>query len=616
MESAIALPELPLKKNPRPGQRKAIELIAGSEQLNIKLPTGYGKTFTACACYAVKQRQGINRVLFVFPTVSQLEQFKQDGPNDLREAGVLGPKHVIDVRHLGRNSLDWHHEDKASVYAITIQSLSQAVGDLLVNELFATGNWMVIVDEYHHYGQEKVWGRAVSQLEHKALLAMSATPYRPDDDSAFGYPDVDIKYRQAASEKAVKPLKGHSYTYRLSAVNQATGEIQEYTTDELILEAGGDSQDAIEKLEITKNMRWQSSFISPLIEIPIKRLMEDRVRTGIRLQAIVTALTCSHAKMVCEQVRNMFDHLEVDWVGTGPYGRTDEENAAILKRFCPAKGKDGKRRPEIDVLIHVGMAGEGLDSVNVTEVIFLNRASFVNTIIQIIGRAARVLCGPDGNPLTGHINFDSSSDFAKGGYIGGAIMDAIDGDPPEESDEDGPVCGDGTGDKKPREPKDIQDLLFEVIDLELEKIDSGSEEVVLMHETMRLLGGEFAILAERMSMDANHPGWVTVIEVATRKRDEEMKALHVSDRISNMSRRLDDMVRLCTGEVCKRWPNIETKKAQGSAGEVIKRINKRKKWELGSSVQNDIEILSRHLNWIDGLLRTVKEKGVPQWLLS
>lgn len=77
----------------------------------------------------------------------------------------------------------------------------------------------------------------------------------------------------------------------------------------------------------------------------------------------------------------MFPELSVEWVGTGSNGRSDKDNRDILRRFCPPK-VDGKRRKQdidLDVLVHVGMAGEGLDTVFVSEVIHLNPANRNNS---------------------------------------------------------------------------------------------------------------------------------------------------------------------------------------------------------------------------------------------
>ena len=43
------------------------------------------------------------------------------------------------------------------------------------------------------------------------VLAMSATPYRKDQDEAFGKPDIEVSYREAAVKEGVlKRLECHS----------------------------------------------------------------------------------------------------------------------------------------------------------------------------------------------------------------------------------------------------------------------------------------------------------------------------------------------------------------------------------------------------------------------
>jgi superfamily II DNA or RNA helicase len=619
MEPSASMPEMSFRKNPRPGQQKAIEMMAQTDRLNVKLPTGYGKTFTACACYAVKQRQGINRVLFVFPTVSQLNQFVQDGPNDLKDADVIGPRVVIDIGLLGFESIRQHRENKASVFAITIQSLAMPTGAANVKRLLESGNWMVVVDEYHHYGVDKAWGRTVLSLNYKALLAMSATPYRPDDDGAFGMPDVEIEYKRASEELAVKRLRGHSYSYTLKAVNNKTGEIHEYTTEELIHEAGGDSPEAIEKLEITKDMRWSPSYISPLVRVPIERLMADRNRTSLRLQAIVTAMTCSHAEAVCQQIRSMYDELAVDWVGGGPNGRPDEENAEILAKFCPPKNELGIRRPTLDVLVHVGMAGEGLDAVNTTEAIFLCRASFSNRIIQIIGRLARILHG-ENSWVVGNVNFDSSSYFARNGYTGFNLMNSLDGNPPDPSDEDAeeeiqcsPPARQGDedgGDWIPVKP----DAVLELIELELERIDSGTEELEPYIAAMEKAGGAFAILADEMRNDPASAAWGTLREVVKRDREEELRSIYIGDRVKELKRQIDEKVSHCAREILKRRGTYAKRLTAADIKTIINTVKKR---EVGTSVSDhNVESLERHMAFLQNLERTIATQGVPSWVLS
>ena len=481
MQPTSTLQTLSLRKNLtlRPGQKQVIEKVeAGEKSLNVKLPTGYGKTLVATVSYSVLKKQNkANRLLMVFPTDAQLTQFVQDGPEDLKASDVDGTLSVIDLRYFGLQAIKKHRAGTHQVFAITVQSLIQRAGMSLVSDMLDIGNWFVVVDEYHHYGINGAWGQAVTALPYTNLLAMSATPYRPDDDSAFGAPGVVVEYKDAAKELAVKPLEGHSYVYRIDAIDP-DGDVISYTTSELQKEAGG-SGDAIEKMKINRKMRWSPRYVSPLVTFPIERMLRERIISGHRLQAIVGAMCVSHAELVCGQVASLFPELSVDWVGTGIDGRSQEQNKSIIKKFCPPKDHNGKRNPTLDILVHVGMAGEGLDSMNVSEVIHLNKASKNNSNDQENGRAARYLPG-----VTGNINYDSSSDYAA--FVGPAIMDAMDSDVPPAADDDP---------NEPQPEKDLPELPEEpniqILKLELEEIDSGSEEVVRMKKVLVKLIGSY-----------------------------------------------------------------------------------------------------------------------------
>ena len=582
--------------------------MAETDRLNIKLPTGYGKTFTACACYAVKQRQGINRVLFVFPTISQLEQFKQDGANDLLDACVEGSRKIIDVGHLGVNAIKFHRKNEAHVFAVTVQSLSMSATQAVVRDLFSSGNWMVIVDEYHHYGAEKVWGKTILSLNFKSLLAMSATPNRPGDDSAFGPPDYGIPYREAVDQGALKPLRGHSYNYVVDAVVEG-GELLQFSTDDLIREAGGDAPEAIEKLRVSRSMRWSPKYISPLVYHPLDRMISERVRTGHKLQAIVGAMCCSHARMVCEQIRAMYDELVVDWVGTGPEGRRSDENAGILAKFCPPKDEFGNRNPGIDVLVHVGMAGEGLDSIHVTEVIHLNKASINNSNLQENGRAARMLRDPSGKPITGNINFDSSSEFAAKRYVGSAIMDAMDDAEPSEqvdAEESESKSSESEISRLPDEPQ------THILDMWLENIDSGDPGVRLMARLMEKNGTPMNF--EAMYDDPEHEDWDKAIKAYKIMRMKEAEHFNESSRVMQIQDAVNKALSVVASLVIRLTSTPGSRREKSIAGDIKKRINSRKKLECGK-VTEDVETLNRHYSWLKRLETELVEGGVPQWLL-
>jgi superfamily II DNA or RNA helicase len=611
MESASHLLPMPFQKTLRSGQSEVVasSLRPGVSAINAQLPTGYGKTFTACCVYAALQQIGrVNRLLYIVPTTAQLSQFVTDGAGDLVDAGVSGPLGVVDVTYVGAIALKHHRQDKAQVFATTIQALASGRAWETIVQLMETGRWMVVIDEYHHYGIDKHWGRQVSKLNYVFRLALSATPYRPDDDGAFGPPDVKVEYLRAVEEKAVKPLRLHSYVYRVDLI-EADGGVVSYTTEQLAAEAGSDSPEAIDKMVLDRKMRWSPKYVSPLVDRPIARMQRERIRTGYPFQVLVGAMSCAHAELVCGQLRAMFPELRIDWVGTGANGRSDKDNAKIIAQFCPPK-RNGKRRAEdvkLDVLVHVGMAGEGLDSIYVSEVVHLNRASINNSNNQENGRAARYL--PD---VIGYINVDSSSPYAP--YIGESVMKLM----------DDPLAEPGNEEDAERDPEldpdqwpDIPDEpTIQIIDMECIRVDDG--EVMRFGQEMLRSGGaselDIAAVFENPS-HPNHDRWLRIAEHGYREmRKREAEQFNAMAEVAQWEEAVKSYVSTLTGQIVKRVQATGVRIEKSFVGDLKKRINTQKARALGP-LERDLDVLKRHWHWLKNLEADLRKGEAPTWLL-
>jgi len=304
---------------------------------------------------------------------------------------------------------------------------------------------------------------------------------------------------------------------------------------------------------------------------------------------------------VYEQVRATFPHLSVEWVGTGVNGRPAEENTKAISGFAPGDGSD----PTIDVLVHVGMAGEGLDTVNVSEVIHLNAAGVNNSNNQENGRAARYLPG-----VLGHINFDGCSGYAKDGYTGHAIMYAMDCLPastePEDPNElDEPPNRDDWLDL-PDEPE------IRIHALECIKIDSGDETVQMMIE--------FAIKDEKVPFtkeDFENPesdatGYM--INAVKEMRKREAEALDEKSIVVQWSNAVDSAVSVITGNVIRLAAKNGLRVEKSMAGDLRRRINTTKKKQCGP-VEKDVEVLKSHYKWLKEVEENIKRtKEIPSWL--
>jgi hypothetical protein len=322
----------------------------------------------------------------------------------------------------------------------------------------------------------------------------------------------------------------------------------------------------------------------------------ERLATGYKLQTLIGAFCCSHAQMVCEQVQAMFPELRVDWVGTGTNGRSEAENRAIINRFCPPK-RDGKRRQEdikLDVLVHVGMAGEGLDTLYVSEVIHLNPANKNNSNDQENGRGARYL--PD---VTAYINVESGSDYARD-YLGSRIelaFDAMPGEVPEDDDEEETI-------NPP--PQDIPELpdepSIQIVDCECIEINTG--EVERMAAAISEVSG--VALDDPKLQDK-------AMELYKRMKREEAERFNDRACVEQWRDAVEQALSVVARRAAALMTAPNTRMDRSLLGDLRKRINTRKKRMLGA-VDRDVQLLRQHYDWLKKLETELLAGGIPGWL--
>jgi hypothetical protein len=293
----------------------------------------------------------------------------------------------------------------------------------------------------------------------------------------------------------------------------------------------------------------------------------------------------------------MFPELTVDWVGTGTNGRSDAENRRVLSQFCPPK-RDGKRHEsdiKLDVLVHVGMAGEGLDTVYVSEVIHLNPANRNNSNDQENGRAGRHLPG-----VTGYINCETGTDYARD-YLGRLIELAFD-TPPGERPE-----------PETQEPKDLEENRLEVpllpeeptiqiVDCELIEINTG--EVARMAQALSEVSGQ-----PLDSPDVQEKA----LELYRRMRRQEAERFNDRAVVEQWCEAVSGALSVVTRRTAQLMTTPGVRIDKGLIGDIKKRINSRKKRVLGA-VDRDVENLRRHYGWLKNLENQLIQEGLPSWL--
>ena len=367
-----------LKKRYRAGQLelfKHLDKYKDLDGLNIKWPGGYGKSAGIAIAFRKMIEEGrCSHLLLVVANNAQKRQMVKEFNSDLKNFAFIDGKRV---KAFSQESRIMREIKKKELFVIvaTIHQISSdrrgKKGNIL--SMLQLGDFMLAADEYHHYADDMDWGESLRDVKDrcKFSLATSATPDRDGNATIFGSPDLIVTYSEAVAQGAVKDIMVENYEYSVDVVD-SMNNVSSYTTTDLREKVGAAQ---FNNFEHKKGLRYQSDYILPIIQKPLERLGMTREKYGnLPLQCLIRSMSVAHAEFICKQIKDTFTGYSVDWVGTknelNNTGRSKEENDAICEKFRPDKDEDGFRpHPTLDILVQVGIAGEGFDSVLVSEII-------------------------------------------------------------------------------------------------------------------------------------------------------------------------------------------------------------------------------------------------------
>lgn len=630
MQSANSLPKLSCEENLRTEQAQAARLAcAAGRQFNVKLPTGGGKTRLAAAVYLEKRRRNeVDRLLYIVPRITQLEQFRLDAPHEFAVCGMKQMPNIINISVFRGEALNLHITNRAEIFVITIQSIvneGQSVAQYL-SEIMKTGKWMIAVDEYHHYGSDetdesvdpKKWSEAVDRLPHEFILFMSATPKK---NSWFGQPDYSVTYRAMASAGHLKRTQLHVYNYRLDFI--VDGELVSFMLDDFYREVGSMEPGKIDEYLAEREMRFSTKYISGLLETPIARmnniwLMSNASGTPMRPQMIIAAMSVEHAKSVCQMLRNLpiCDNLRIDWVGTGPLGRRQHENDEVMNQFCPPKDAKGNRpEPKLDILVQVDYAGEGVDSKNVCEVVILRRAKMSARLLQLIGRSSRVH-GKFKDAIA-TVNVDTLSPLRlwkepmEQAYEFEKAYDIeLNGEPT--------VDASATGDEDdiPTTPI-LPDINSNLYDVELMEIDDGTvqEGKRVIRSALESAGYTKVHGKDMSTPEAEDEIQRMAIDMIRRERREANERVDLQTRTERAKEHYERGLSSFVHFLSERMVARGVSKDKGLMGDIKMRANTEMKRRFGP-IRMDIDTLTMRYNWMRDVEIGIEATGkLPLWLL-
>ena len=98
---------------------------------------------------------------------AQREQFYEDAASDMADCGIAGWAKPFKVGFSTIQAIEAHRNNTHHISLFfTIQSIIQSGQSAMeaVQKITQTGRWMLVIDEYHHYGLDKSWSKAVAEL--------------------------------------------------------------------------------------------------------------------------------------------------------------------------------------------------------------------------------------------------------------------------------------------------------------------------------------------------------------------------------------------------------------------------------------------------------------------
>ncbi|WMJ74100.1 DEAD/DEAH box helicase family protein [Cytophagaceae bacterium ABcell3] len=340
----------------------------------LVMPTGSGKTFTMVKWLFdqfLKEKHTTARVLWLSHRTELLEQATRE-----IESVKWNSEIKVEVNPVFHNHYFGEEYFNKGFIICSCHKASGKYFDILKALKFD----LIIVDESHRAsGETEMYGTILRKLEYKALIGLSATPYR---GGGVEQETLATHFHLDKSQKNIQPSVVASVT--LEDVKKENPKIfsePEFvyvdTQAETIL--GEDFSDYLDKL---KSRQERNSFI---LESYINLKKEKNFRS-----ALFFCIDCEHANQIAEMLNECGQKAQVFHMGKiTREGCQPDVTGDSISDFDRFRIIQDFRTGKIECLVTVGLLTEGFDVPNI-DAIFLTRPTFSTVLMtQMIGRGLR-----------------------------------------------------------------------------------------------------------------------------------------------------------------------------------------------------------------------------------
>jgi superfamily II DNA or RNA helicase len=377
----------------------------------VQIPTGCGKSGILCvAPFGIAQ----GRVLVIAPNLTIKNGLERElsGAFYLRR-GVF--ESVTQLPHLVVLGPHANRDDclRAEIVLANVQQI-QSWLTLFPSHFFD----MVIVDEGHHTPAES-WQRVNEAFPRAKKLYLTATPFRSDGRAIYGEAVYTYSLGDAMSRGYVKRVvKVDAVPSRLTFT--AEGEDREYSTEEILAMR--------EETWFSKGVALSEACNASIADKSVRILRRLRAG-GSPHQIIAAACSIHHARQVmalyrARGTRATMVHSKMELA----------QRQERMERF---------ERGEYDVIVHVGLLGEGYDHPPLSIAAIFRPFRTLPPYAQFIGRTLRRLPGGSERDNVAHVvshvglNLDGLWGYFKTESFEAGLLDEVEaGETPEKPEKE------------------------------------------------------------------------------------------------------------------------------------------------------------------------------------
>jgi superfamily II DNA or RNA helicase len=337
----------------------------------LQLPTGTGKSaLIALLPFGLAKK----KVLVLAPNLTLAKQLETDleyinhpETSSYRKRGMFSDAELKEMAMFALRLEDGVNFGDIENHQIIIANYQQ-LNDL--KKWFKNREAMIdliIIDEAHHQKAE-TYQRIIEFFTDAKIIGLTATPFRSDGKKVEGKNVYTYHFRDAIKNGYIRNIKISNVTPQEIELSFSDESNKTYALDDIVRM----KEEAWFRQGIALSQDCCDSIARKAVE-KLNELKKDFPKSNH--QIIAAAMSIRHAR---EFVKPAFEKTGLR-VGIVSSEHSDTNDATLIKL------KQGK----IDVIINVGMLGEGFDHSHLGVAAIFRPFATLNPYIQFIGRAIR-----------------------------------------------------------------------------------------------------------------------------------------------------------------------------------------------------------------------------------